>query len=136
MGQSVVDALSGPAIDGMMGSAVNGYMHSDPVLLASVVCNDIENWDYAYECAQKLQHHSAASFTEPITQTGYADSPVSYILTEKDLIISPDFQEQYIKNIEETQGEKINVIRKPWGHCPTWSAPEEFVKVLIAEARA
>jgi transcription antitermination factor NusA-like protein len=45
-----------------------------------------------------------------------------------------DFQEQYIKNIEEAQGKRIDVIRKSWGHCPTWSAPEEFVKALIAEA--
>jgi hypothetical protein len=45
-----------------------------------------------------------------------------------------DFQEQYIKNIEEAQGKRIDVIRKPWGHCPTWSTPEDFVKVLIAEA--
>jgi hypothetical protein len=64
-------------------------MHSNPPLLASVACNDIEDWDYAYECAQKLQHHSAASFMEPITQIGCADSPVSYIFTEKDLIVSP-----------------------------------------------
>ena len=70
-------------------TAKGGYMHSDPVYLASGIGNDFESWEYAYECALKLPYHSAASFTGVVTQAAYEKVPVSYIYTEKDLIVSP-----------------------------------------------
>lgn len=81
--------MPAPLIEALINSAVGGYMHSDPVQLAAGVGNDFESWEYAYECALKLPHHSAASFTEKTTQAAYETVPVSYIFTEKDFVVSP-----------------------------------------------
>jgi hypothetical protein len=45
-----------------------------------------------------------------------------------------ELQEKYIKVIEEVKGTEIDVIRKPWGHCPNWSFPGELIDVVVAEA--
>ncbi|KAJ4299435.1 hypothetical protein N0V90_004680 [Kalmusia sp. IMI 367209] len=134
VGESHAMAIDTPLVQSILDGAVGGYMHSDPVYLASGIGNDFESWEYAYECALKLPYHSAASFTGVVTQAAYEKVPVSYIYTEKDLIVSPDNQAKYISVIEEAQGKKINVIKKPWGHCPSWSQPDELVEVLLAEA--
>lgn len=78
-------------------------MHSDPAQLAAGVGNDFDSWEYAYECAQKLPHHSAISFTGKVTQVGYEKVPVSYILTEKDIIVSPGKQQQSACPVNETK---------------------------------
>ncbi|KAH7392295.1 Alpha/beta hydrolase fold-1 [Phaeosphaeria sp. MPI-PUGE-AT-0046c] len=132
LGETYVEAL--PIIQAAVNASMNGYMHLDPVQTASGIGNDFESWDFAYECAQKLPHHSTVSFTAPTTQIAYDKVPVSYILTERDLVVSPEYQEKYIKNIQDAQGKTIDVVRKPWGHCPNWSRPEELAEVLIAEA--
>lgn len=64
-------------------------MHNEPYKLAPGVGNDMDSWDLAYEAAQQLPYHSAASYTEEVTQIGYEKVPVSYILTEKDVIVTP-----------------------------------------------
>ena len=64
-------------------------MHSVPHQLAFAIGNDFDSWEYAYECAKKLPHHSAVTFTEKVTQIGYEKVPVSYILTEKDVVVAP-----------------------------------------------
>lgn len=71
-------------------------MHTDPAQLAGGIGNDFESWEYAYECAEKLPHHSAVSFTNKVTQVGYEKNPVSYIFTEKDFIVSPGEYQQSI----------------------------------------
>jgi hypothetical protein len=88
-GESHAESMPGPLIETYVKSAVGGYMHSDPVQLATGVGNDFDSWEYAYECALKLPYHSAISFTEKTTQAAYETVPVSYIFTEKDLIVSP-----------------------------------------------
>jgi hypothetical protein len=78
VGESHADAMPGPLIEALLKTAEGGgYMHTDPVQLAAGVGNDFDSWEFAYECALKLPHHSAISV------------PVSYILTEKDLVLSP-----------------------------------------------
>ncbi|KAF1965163.1 alpha/beta-hydrolase [Bimuria novae-zelandiae CBS 107.79] len=134
VGETMADAMAGPMIQGMLRSTVNGYMHADPVQLAYACGNDLDSWEDAYEFAKQLPHHSTASFQEKLTQAAYAEVPVSYIFTEKDLIVSPEQQENFVKNIEEAKGEKIDVIRKPWGHCPNWSFPEELLEIFAAVA--
>ncbi|KAJ4350459.1 uncharacterized protein N0V89_009080 [Didymosphaeria variabile] len=88
VGQSHADAMAGPFMDAVINSAVGGYMHGDPVQQAAGVGNDFDSWEYAYECALQLPHHSAVSFTGKTTQAAYVTVPVSYILTEKDMIVS------------------------------------------------
>ncbi|KAL5380935.1 hypothetical protein DPSP01_014793 [Paraphaeosphaeria sporulosa] len=132
VGQSHVESMPGPLIDALLDSSVGGYMHSDPAQLASGL--GIDSWEFAYECAQKLPHHSVAAFTEKTTQAAYETVPVSYMFTEKDVIVTQEHQESYIKMMEEVTGSKIDVIRKPWGHCPNWSHPDELVDVLVKVA--
>jgi hypothetical protein len=90
VGESHADAMPGPLIEALLKTAEGGgYMHTDPVQLAAGVGNDFDSWEFAYECALKLPHHSAISFTGNSTQAAYETVPVSYILTEKDLVLSP-----------------------------------------------
>lgn len=63
-------------------------MHSDPVVLAGGVGTDLPTWEEAFEQAQKLPHHSAVAFTNTISEAAYKTVPVSYILTEKDVVVS------------------------------------------------
>ncbi|KAF2439575.1 alpha/beta-hydrolase [Karstenula rhodostoma CBS 690.94] len=134
VGETHAESMPGPTIDALLKSSVGGYMHSDPVQLAGGLGTDFDSWEYAYECALKLPHHSTVSFTEKVTQAAYETVPVSYIFTEKDVILTPEHQESYINLIEEVKGSKIDVIRKPWGHCPNWSQPEELIDMVVGEA--
>lgn len=57
-------------------------MHTDPVIMAGAVCNDLP-YAQAYENALKIPHHSTASFKEEVTQASYKDIPLTYIFCER-----------------------------------------------------
>jgi pimeloyl-ACP methyl ester carboxylesterase len=97
--------------------------------MASACGNDMP-FDLAYEYAIGLAHHSSASFIEDVTQTAYTEVPVSYILCEQDLVVSPEMQKGFVKVIEEARGEEVHVVRLASGHCPNWSRPEELAGVI------
>lgn len=108
-------------------------MHIDPIDMAPAVCNDLP-FDLAYENARNLQHHSAASFVEKITEAAYETIPASYILCEDDLVITPEQQRGFIEVIEEVSGNKVSVVSLKSGHCPNFSMPEKLAEVIIGEA--
>lgn len=106
------------------------YMHLPVVQYAGAVINDMP-WEEAYRLCLQFPHHSAISMKGRTTQAAYVKIPVSYIITEKDMIISPELQEGFIKNIEEGSGKKPDVYRFGSGHCPNFSMPEKLVEVLV-----
>lgn len=100
--------------------------------MTPAVLNDLPFED-AYPLVRQLVHHSAIAFSSPTTQAAYKDIPVSYIVCEKDLIITPDVQRRFIRNIEEGKGEsgKVDVVSLQAGHCPNLSVPGELVDVVV-----
>jgi hypothetical protein len=107
-------------------------MHVDAVGMASAACNDLP-WEQGYENVLNFSHHSAESFLGRVTQVAYKDVPVSYLLCEDDLIVSPEKQRGFIRVLEEG-GKKVDVVSLKAGHCPNWSMPEELGDVIAAEA--
>tara|TARA_R110002003_G_scaffold589_15_gene20669 strand:+ start:1735 stop:2067 length:333 start_codon:yes stop_codon:yes gene_type:complete len=107
-------------------------MHVDAVGMASAACNDLP-WEQGYENVLNFAHHSAESFLGKVTQVAYTDVPVSYLLCEDDLIVSPEKQRGFIQVLEEG-GRKVDVVSLKAGHCPNWSMPEELGDVIAAEA--
>jgi pimeloyl-ACP methyl ester carboxylesterase len=97
--------------------------------MAGIICNDLP-WEVAYENVLSFAHHSGATFLEEVTQVAYKELPVSYILCEKDLVVTPEQQQGFIKVIEEAKGEEVDVVRLPCGHCPNWSCPEKVADIL------
>lgn len=107
-------------------------MHSDPVIMASAVFNDLP-YAQAYEQALQIPHHSAVSFRHEVTQASYKDIPLTYIFCERDYVIVPETQQRFIDTVEEVSGKKVDVKRIDSGHCPNSSRPQELLK-LVAEA--
>jgi hypothetical protein len=103
-------------------------MHIDAVAMAGAVCNDLP-WDIAYENALNFKHHSSASFVEKVTQAAYTTVPVSYVLCENDLVVSPEKQRGFVKVLEEA-GREVKVVSLQAGHCPNWSMYEKLGDVL------
>ena len=75
--------------------------------------------------AKKMSRHSGLSFNGRATYPGYRHIPSTYILTEKDEVLVPEFQQRMIAFLEEETAEKINVVLIDTGHCPNASAPEK-----------
>ncbi|KAH7076533.1 Alpha/beta hydrolase fold-1 [Paraphoma chrysanthemicola] len=131
VGESQIKAYSGG--EELTMEDIGGYMHIDPVAMAFAVCNDLP-WEIGYEHTLDLQHHSAASFLEAVTEVGYKDVPVTYLFCEDDLVVSPELQKGYIKVLEEESGNKVQIVNLKAGHCPNWSIPEKLGDIIAAEA--
>lgn len=110
-----------------------GYMQTDPVSMAANVCNDLP-WDQAYENALNLAHQSSSSFLAPVSKVAYNTGfPISYIMCEKDLVITPEQQRGFVRVAEEESGRKVDVVSLESGHCPNWSMPGELAEVIVGE---
>ncbi|KAF2220277.1 Alpha/beta hydrolase fold-1 [Elsinoe ampelina] len=138
VGEDIATALGGDALSGIEVKALmtndmkDGYMHIDASLSAGAIANDM-SWELAYEKVLLFPHHSAVSFSEPLTQAAYKEVPVSYILCTNDLIVKPDQQRQFIDNIQSASSNKASVVEIDSGHCPMWSVPEKLRDVIISE---
>ena len=106
-------------------------MHIDAAVSSAYICNDLP-WDQAYEHVLTMPHHSAVSFSDPVTQVAYGEVPVSYIVCENDMIVAPDVQRKFVKVLEEAN-KHVHAVSFDCGHCPNFSKPEEVVEVLAAE---
>ncbi len=108
-------------------------MHVDATGMTAGVLNDMAYED-AYPLVLKLAHHSAVSFSGTVSEAAYETHPVSYILTEQDLIVKPEMQKKFIALLEEN-GRKVDVRTLNSGHMPTASVPEKLAEIItqIAE---
>lgn len=86
--------------------------------------------------ARRMTKHSAASFANPLTYAGYKDVPVSYLLCEEDLAISPSVQKAGIELIERESGRPVEVTSLKAGHCPTFSKPQEVEDWVVGLFKA
>ncbi|KAI0478138.1 Alpha/beta hydrolase fold-1 [Xylaria cf. heliscus] len=112
-----------------------GWLHfRDPEGSAASCFSDIPKEDGLYWHSQ-FALHSAVSFVNPLTHAGYKDVPVSYLLCEGDLVISPEIQRREIEMVEAETGSKVDVTSIKAGHCPNVSVPETVVDWILHVAR-
>ncbi|KAK6376368.1 hypothetical protein LTS17_006963 [Exophiala oligosperma] len=105
-------------------------------ICAGATFND---WDFekALLMTKSMSRHSFPSFDSPLTYPAYEHVPTAYIFCEKDMIIPPEKQREYIDQIKQgTGGKEVEVHTLNTGHCPTITAIEETVKVIINIARS
>lgn len=107
-------------------------MSIDPVIMAPATFSDLPP-DLALENARKLTTHSLPSFSGKLTYPAYRHIPTSFILCERDLIISPDLQRATISFLEGERGGEgsVGVVKLNTGHCPNVSAPQETAAGIV-----
>lgn len=80
---------------------------------------------------RRFPGQSAVSLMEPLTHVGYKDVPVSYLLCEEDIMISPANQRNGIEVIERASGRSVDVTSIKSDHCPMVSHPQAMVDWML-----
>ncbi|KAH8891211.1 alpha/beta-hydrolase [Thozetella sp. PMI_491] len=109
------------------------YVYNEPEGSAAANFSDLPH-EEGVEWAKKLDWHSVVTFTNPLTYPGYNDVPVSYLICETDQIIPLATQETCIANIEESSGNKVDVIRINAGHIPYASQMDKMAEIIAEVA--
>ncbi|KAI1817860.1 alpha/beta-hydrolase [Poronia punctata] len=136
-GTSAAEVLSSVGTDGRLALEPDekGWLHHvDPEFSARRIFNDSPP-DRAIEFQKQFALHSAVSFTNPLTHPGYKDVPVSYLVCEEDLVITPEIQRKEIEMIEKETGNKVDVTSIKAGHCPTTSVNDQVVDWITKVAQ-
>lgn len=76
------------------------------------------------QLADMFRPQSLASLTDTVTEAGWRTKPSWYLLTEKDVLVPPAFQQA----LAERAGSEI--VRLPAGHAPFQEDPQGFVDAL------
>lgn len=80
--------------------------------------------------------HSARSFGDKLTHAGYADIPVSYLVTENDMAGPPEIiQRPQIDMINRLNSHKVDVTSVYAGHMMNLSAEKETIDWIVSLAR-
>jgi hypothetical protein len=85
----------------------------------------------ALETVKNMGRHSYASFDSTITNSGWKDVPVSWMLTLMDFIVPTEVQRKYIETIEKETGKKVDVHELQTGHGPATTAPEKVAEIVV-----
>lgn len=83
------------------------------------------------EMLKQMPLHSTASFRGKLSYPGYKYVPVSWVLCEKDVILTPKFQQGCIDMIEKESGNKVHVVKLNTGHGPNHSHPKETAHAIV-----
>jgi pimeloyl-ACP methyl ester carboxylesterase len=78
----------------------------------------------AEQLADLFQPQSLRSLTEPVTQAAWSEKPTTYILTERDAVLTPAFQESLATRAT------TDILRIPRGHAPFQEDPVGFADLL------
>jgi hypothetical protein len=84
---------------------------------------------------ERYYRHSGVSLMGNLTYAGYEDVPVSYLLTEGDLVILPKVQRSEIAMIERLTRKKVDVTNIETGHVPYASQPQLVIDWILETAR-
>ncbi|KAI0398477.1 alpha/beta-hydrolase [Xylariaceae sp. FL0594] len=108
-----------------------GWLHqTDPEQSARNCFSDLP-LEEALARNKEFALHSGVSFTNPLTHAGYKDVPVSYLVCEGDLVISPEIQRAGIEMVEKETGDRVDVTSIRSGHCPSVSVCDQVVEWLV-----
>ncbi|MFE0630764.1 alpha/beta fold hydrolase [Streptomyces sp. NPDC058864] len=119
-----IDGMSGGKISGAGVDSLSAHGHyEDPkaAFYADVAPEDAE------EATARLVLQTARSFCEPLTAAAWKTVPSTYILTERDTALAPEFQEAMAARTER-------VHRLPSGHSSFLSMPVELAKLITTDA--
>lgn len=78
--------------------------------------------------------HSGPTFVNELTHAGYKDVPVSYLLCELDICVSPEIQQKGIDMVERVSGRKVDVTRAKVDHAVNVSQPQVLADWIVALA--
>jgi hypothetical protein len=113
-------------------------IHTDLDRTRRIVASDMPKED-AEPWFENWPRHSMPSFMNQLTHDGYKDVPVSWLLCEADICLSPEFQKKGIATVEEVSGRKVDITTADVGHAPNVSKPQVvadwIVKMAGLEAR-
>jgi len=88
-------------------------------------------FDEAVQMVKKMPKHSYPSFLGPLTYPAYKYIPASYIVCERDMIIPPPAQREFIEFIKKESGQQVDVIALDAGHCPNASVPKDVAEAVV-----
>lgn len=90
----------------------------------------------ALKAVRKMSPQSACSFTDKTKYDAYRHVPISYIICEKDFVLTRDWQLERVEFINSVrEGGKVDVLRFDAGHCPNVSDPEGCARVVVQAVR-
>ncbi|KAI4110376.1 MAG: hypothetical protein LQ345_007015, partial [Seirophora villosa] len=90
---------------------------------------DVLPRETAEEMAALLVRQSAAAMTGEVTFPAWRYVPVTYLLTTRDEVLFPTWQERQIEAVEGT-GIRVRVERFEAGHSPFLSMPDQMVAAV------
>jgi hypothetical protein len=108
-------------------------VHHDLDRTCRIVASDLP-FEKARPYFDNWPKHSGPSFMDALTHEGWRDVPVSYLLCEQDVCLSPEFQRSGIEMIEKETGRKVDVTRLEAGHAPNVSQPEKVLDWIVKMA--
>lgn len=106
------------------------YMHMDGNSAAPVIYNDLPEKE-ALEWATRGQYHSTMSFLDPLTFAAVDHVPVTYIHTERDSILVPEYQKACVEKLKKRNAKNVSTVTINAGHMANVSAPEVTAKGII-----
>lgn len=119
-----IDGMSGGKISGAGVDSLSAHEHYEDARAAFY--GDVAPQD-AEEATARLVLQTARSFCEPLTAAAWKTVPSTYIVTEQDTALAPEFQEAMAARAER-------VHRLPSGHSSFLSMPAELAKLVTADA--
>ncbi|KAF5985305.1 hypothetical protein FBULB1_2963 [Fusarium bulbicola] len=105
------------------------YLRSDPEGCAIVNFSDLPKAE-AFTYAKQMTAHSALSFAGPLKNGGYLNTPVAYIVCEKDISVPPVVQRSVIDMISKKSGRNVIAFSCESGHFPTVSIPDKVASFI------
>lgn len=119
-----IDGMSGGKISGAGVASLSAHGHYEDAKAAFY--GDAAPQD-AEDATARLVLQTARSFCEPLTAAAWKTVPSTYVLTERDTALAPEFQEAMAARARRTH-------RLPSGHSPFLSMPGELAKVITTDA--
>ncbi len=89
--------------------------------------------DVEPECAKRMERlltrQSGKAMTQPVTYPAWQDIPTTYLRTQENQVLFPDWQERQIKAVRDA-GASLTVEAFKSSHSPFLSMPEEMVAAV------
>jgi pimeloyl-ACP methyl ester carboxylesterase len=105
-------------------------MHMDGNAAASMLYNDLPEKE-ALKWANRGRCHSTTSLLDPLTFTAVDHVPVTYIHTERDTILIPEYQKASVEKLRKRNAENVSTVTINTGHMPNVTAPEVTAQGIV-----
>lgn len=67
---------------------------------------------------------------DPLTFAGYRYVPVTYMITDADIMLPAMLQETYVSLIEGVSGQIVDALHYPTDHFPSVTKPEAVIDCI------